>query len=224
VPKPLIELHGRPFFWWSAQSVLRLTPVRETVFVVLQEHVDRFAIDRRIRQYYPTATVVPIAEVTSGAAETAALGIAALAAPGPVAINDCDHAFIAPPIDKLIERLNQGLAGAVMTFQSSNPGFSYVRLDPHGQVTGTVEKQVVSDQAIAGCYLFADSAQFGNLLRDYTSVCPYPELFVSGMYNLLAERAARIERVELARHVPFGTPEEFGRVTATAFADFLAWA
>ena len=223
LPKPLIELHGRPFLWWSAHSVLRAARVRELVFVVLREHVRDHAIDRRILDWFPQARVVVVEQVTAGAAQTAAIGVAALSAHGPVAINDCDHAFASPPLDGVLDRLRRGAAGALMSFRSRNPAYSYLKLDAQGRIQGTVEKQVVSEHAIAGCYLFADSAGFEPLLRDYALECPYPELFVSGMFDLLARRGLAVERVDLQRHVPFGTVQELERATAEAFGDFLDW-
>lgn len=223
LPKPLIELHGRPFLWWSAHSVLRVAPVRELVFVVLREHVQDHAIDRRIHAWFPQARVVVVEQVTAGAAQTAALGVAALQRHGPVAINDCDHAFASGPLDAVLDGFRRGVAGALMSFRSRNPAYSYLRLDAKGRVQGTVEKQVVSDHAIAGCYLFADSAAFEPLLRDYARECPYPELFVSGMFDLMARRGLSLAEVELQRHVPFGTMPEFERATAQAFGDFLGW-
>ena len=114
VPKPLIELWGRPLFWWSTESVLRSVDVRELVFVVLDAHVEHFGIDAAIRDVYPTARIVSLPEVTAGAAESAALGVAALETKGPFALNDCDHAFRADQrlhglLDQILARLHQHL-------------------------------------------------------------------------------------------------------------------
>lgn len=94
-PKPLIDIAGRPAFWWAAESVRRAVPVREMVFVVLEEHVRTFAIDQAIRDQYHTARIVTVPGVTKGAAESGAVGVAAVGSEGPIAINDCDHAFVA---------------------------------------------------------------------------------------------------------------------------------
>ena len=48
VPKPLVDLFGRPFFEWAVESVRRVLHVQEMVFVVLREHIDLFAIDEAI--------------------------------------------------------------------------------------------------------------------------------------------------------------------------------
>ena len=222
-PKPLLELHGRPFFWWAVESVRRVVPTRQIIFVVLQEHIDDFAIDQKIRACYPDATVIALADVTSGAAETAALGMAALAAPGPVAINDCDHAFICPELAKVVQALQVDTEAALMCFRSASPAYSYASLGSDGRVTGTAEKQVISPFAIAGCYLFADAGRFQELYESYRQTCPYNELFLSGVFNLAAERRLPIGMIEVERHCSFGTPEELEAVSPQVFAPYLAW-
>src|SRR6476661_3495482 len=88
-PKPLIEIAGRPAFWWAAESVRRVVPVREMVFVVLEDHVRSFAIDQAILNLYPEGRVITVPVVMKGAAESAAIGVSAVASAGPIAINDC---------------------------------------------------------------------------------------------------------------------------------------
>lgn len=43
-----------------------------------------------------------------------------------------------------------GDGGAIVTFESSLPQYSYAEFDAQGNVVGTVEKKVVSDRAICG--------------------------------------------------------------------------
>lgn len=222
-PKPLIDLHGRPFFWWATESVRRSVPLRQLVYVVLEEHIDQFSIDRRIREFYPDASIVAIPDVTSGAAETARIGVQALRQAGPVAINDCDHAFLTEALPGTVAELKAGLAGGLMCFRSTNPAYSYVKVGPAGEVQGTVEKKVVSSYAIAGCYLFGDSARFDMLYERYRQACPYDELFISGIYDLMAQSGVELGKTVLDRHVSFGTPDELRQVDPGAFAPFLDW-
>ena len=73
-PKPLIEIHGRPFFYWATQSIARFVDCADITFVVLEEHIRDHAIDREIKKYYPAARVVALPAVTEGAAITALRG------------------------------------------------------------------------------------------------------------------------------------------------------
>jgi len=218
-PKPLIELAGAPFFWWACESLRRAVPVEEMVFVVLAEHCRDHGIDRAILFHYPQARIVALPEVTAGAAETAMLGVKALRSRAPVAINDCDHAFRAPDMGRAVEDMRAGrIAGALLGFASQDPAYSYMRLDAQGAVCGTVEKQVVSPHAIAGCYWFASPDEMQDRTAAYRASCPYPELFMSGLYNQMLAEGARIGRIEARRHVSFGTPEECARLDPVRFA------
>lgn len=222
-PKPLVELAGKPFFWWASESVRRAVPVREMAFVVLEDHVRDFAIDQRVLEFYPEARIVRIPEVTSGAAETAKIGLEALETSGPVAINDSDHAFLCPELFKTAESLLGEVDAALLCFTSDSPAYSYAQVNNDGLVIGTVEKQVVSPYAIAGCYLFSDPTLFLSLYEAYRLDCPYDELFVSGLYNRLAGTGGRIGKVTAKRHISFGTPEELQRVDQGSLEVELDW-
>ena len=219
MPKPLVPLAGKPFYVWAVESVASKVKVRDMVFVVLREHVEAFGIDRDILDRYPAARLVVIDDVTSGAAETASIGIDALDSARPLAINDCDHAFDATGLDATVARLATGEnAAALLGFGSSNAGFSYVKFDAAGAVVGTIEKSVVSPYAIAGCYLFGTPEMFRMYYDQYRRECQYPELFVSGLYNTLIDAGRTVGFHELRRHVPFGTPEELAVVDAAVLA------
>ncbi len=222
-PKPLIELGGRPFFWWAAESVRRAAPLREMVFVVLAGHVRDFEIDVAIRRLYPDARIVQLDAGTAGAAETAALGVAALTFDGPVAINDCDHAFCGLELPALCDAWQAGAAGALVGFPSSDPAYSFVRLaaDDPTRVLGAVEKVCIGPYAIAGCYLFRDTAAFARAYGGYAESCVGVELFMSGLYNRLCDLGETVLFQPLGAHLSFGTPAQARRVSPAALAGLI---
>lgn len=222
-PKPLIDLGGKPFFWWAVESVRRAATIEQMVFVILQEHIDSWSLDQRIRDFYPEALILAMPDVTSGSAETAALGAEKLTGDAPLVINDCDHAFLAPDLDRTITQLQQTVAGTLVTFRSQSPNYSFVQFGPDGSITGTVEKQVVSEFAIAGCYLFGSSELFLNHYENYLRDCPYPELFVSGIYNQMLQRQLAVSQVVLEEHFAFGTPDEYDNVQARMLDRLRDW-
>ncbi|MBC7504440.1 MAG: NTP transferase domain-containing protein, partial [Sandarakinorhabdus sp.] len=222
LPKPLIEVGGKPFFWWATQSVCRMAPVGRMIFVVLKEHVRDFAIDDAVRHHYPDALLEVLDEPTGGAAETAARGVACAAADLPVAICDSDHAFAAfPGTTAMLATADASL----LCFTSQNPAYSYVRFDAGGEVAGTIEKQVVSSSAIAGCYLFSSPEAFLAPYERYRENCPYDEYFVSGVYDELISLGGRVVAQMLREHLSFGTPEELAALIGNGREhDLLAWA
>ena len=210
VPKPLIEIYGKPFFYWATQSVVKYVDVGSLTFVVLQEHVDDFQIDRKIAAYYPESRIVVIPKILPGAVMTCLAGINEQTLNGPVLFNDCDHLFVCRAFYDYCAKGNpDAMDGALLTFRSSDPRYSYAQCDEKGYVTRTVEKQAVSEDAICGAYYFRDAQVFRRAAETYLHECDYAEFFVSGVYNALARMGAKIRLFSVDSHVSFGTPEEY---------------
>ena len=210
VPKPLIELQGKPFFFWAAQSVLKFINVTDMIFVVLQEHVDRFHIDKRILEFYPGARIRIIPCVLNGAVLTCCEGVKAVEDEGPILFNDCDHSFLCGSFyDYCNHAVFDGCDGALLTFQSDSPGYSYVKFSEDGKVIGTVEKIVASNEAICGAYYFKNREIFEKAVLSYLDRCAYQEYFVSGVYNELVASGKAIRTFQVDEHISFGTPSEY---------------
>ncbi len=210
VPKPLIELQGRPFFFWAAQSVLKYLDVEDVIFVVLQEHIERFEIDKKIFEFYPNAKIQVIPHVLNGAVLTCREGIKTISDGKPVLFNDCDHAFSCNSFYNYC-RADElgGIDGILLTFNSHSPKYSYVKFDTSGHVIGTVEKVVASNEAICGAYYFRNREIFDEAVSFYLEKCIYNEYFVSGVYNVMAEHGMNLKTFRTDKHISFGTPEEY---------------
>lgn len=212
LPKPLIELQGKPFFYWATQSVCKFIGVADIIFVVLQEHIDAFHIDERILQYYPEAKIQVIPQVLNGAVLTCCEGVKAVEDDMPILFNDCDHGFVCNRFYDFAKKGDfETVDGALLTFPSDSSNFSYVRFDPQSRVIGTIEKQVVSNEAICGAYFFRTKAVFSHAVEAYLKKCAYSEFFVSGVYNEMAEMGQRIVTFPVDTHISFGTPAEYDR-------------
>ena len=210
-PKPLIEIHGKPFFYWAARSIEKNIDLDGITFVVLKEHIRDFALDARIRAFWPDARIVALEDVTPGAAVTCQKGCEDLPDGVPVLFNDCDHLFLCSAFDDFCRAGNfaQGPDGALLTFPSDSPAYSYLQYGPDGLVCRTVEKQVVSHDAICGAYYLKDKATYLDACAEYLHTCQYKEFFVSGVYNVLAARGRRVRGFATDLHLPFGTPAEY---------------
>ena len=210
VPKPLIEIYGKPFFYWATQSVAKFVDLQSLTFVVLQEHVMRFSIDKKILECYPNAKIIVIPEVLPGAVLTCMEGIKEIPEGEPILFNDCDHLFLCRDFyDFCKEGHFSEVDGALLTFKSTDLRFSFAECGNDGLVKRTVEKQAVSDNAICGAYYFKDKRTFSEAVDVYLKNCQYKEFFVSGVYNVLANSGKKISIFETDKHVSFGTPEEF---------------
>lgn len=210
LPKPLIEINKKPFFYWATQSIKKYVELQDITFVVLKQHITDFKIDTIIKQYYPQANIIVIEKVLNGAVLTCLEGIKQIKDDLPIIFNDCDHMFLCKEFNTYC---NQGEFeendGALLTFQSNDPKFSYVKMDNEGNVIGTVEKIVVSNQAICGAYYFKNVAMFKKYAQVYLEECQYNEFFISGIYNVMTNQKKKIVTFPVNEHIPFGTPAEY---------------
>ena len=209
-PKPLINLRGKPFFYWAIQSVRNFVDLDGLTAVVLKDHVEKYGIDREILHYFPEANIVAIPESPNGALLTCLQGINDIPDDVHIIFNDCDHAFKCSRFYEFcMNRESTFIDGALLTFTSSDPKFSYAELNTDRNVVRTVEKQVISDMAICGAYYFNDKEIFSTYASHYLKTCHYSEYYISGVYNSMIQYGCIVKTFPLDFHLSFGTPSEF---------------
>lgn len=210
VPKPLIEIYGKPFFYWAAQSIAKFVELDSTTFVVLKEHIEKFYIDKKIKEFYPNSHINVIPHVLKGAVLTCMEGIADIPEDAPIMFNDCDHLFLSNTFYDFCKKQEfSEIDAALLTFKSDDDKYSYAAYDEQGNVNKTVEKQVVSNDAICGAYYFKNKNIFSSSVEKYLTNCSYSEYFVSGVYNIMADEHRIIKSFKTDEHISFGTPDEF---------------
>lgn len=222
IPKPLIEINGKPFFFWAAQSILKFVEIKSLIFVVLKEHIEKYNIDKKILEYYPNAKIQIINNVLNGAVFTCLEGIKLIDNDDPILFNDCDHAFLSETFYKYCMEHNfNDIDGALLTFYSNEAKYSYVALDEKNNVIETMEKKVISDKAICGAYYFKNKKIFKTAVEKYLGNCIYDEYFISGVYNIMIKNKLLIKYFPTDLHISFGTPEEYEDSKKYNFKEFI---
>ncbi|WP_195340174.1 glycosyltransferase family 2 protein [Fusobacterium sp. 1001295B_180824_G3] len=222
IPKPLIEINGKPFFFWATQSILKFVNIKNLVFVVLKEHIEKYSIDKEILKYYSNAKIQIIDNVLNGAVFTCLEGIKQIVNNEPILFNDCDHAFLSSQFYKYC--MNQDFSdadGALLTFYSNEERYSYIALDEKNNVIRTMEKKVISDKAICGAYYFKNKNIFKISVEEYINNCIYEEYFISGVYNIMIKNKLLVKYFPTDLHISFGTPEEYEESKKYNFKEFI---
>ncbi|KUP23930.1 sugar phosphate nucleotidyltransferase [Paenibacillus sp. DMB5] len=210
VPKPLIMINDKPFFYWATVSIAKFVTLRSLTFVVLCDHIEQYKIDKEILKYFPDAHINVLDEVLNGAVLTSMEGVKGINDDYPIVFNDCDHMFKCSSFNDFCNAKEYDtLDGALLTFESNDPKFSFLAYDNNGNVIKTVEKQAISHDAICGAYYFKNRQIFEESVEEYLKVCDYKEFFISGVYNVMANKGMLINSFRVDKHVPFGTPDEY---------------
>lgn len=213
VPKPLIEVRGRPMYAWAADS-LPLEFATRLIFILLASQPEfpqlREDIRRRYARHNPIVLEVPA--LTAGQAITVLRAKEFIANAEPLLIHNADTAFtIDPTWAQLAWR--QDCDGALLVFPSDEKRWSYSRTGADGWVTEVREKEVISPWASTGTYWFRRGTDFVRLAetRVQTGRKEAAEYYVGPLYNDLIAAGARVKNFAIEKLYCFGTPEDYER-------------
>ena len=220
IPKPLIDLNGKPFFLRSMESFPSALKIANIIFAVLREHIEQFEIDKVIKAYYPQSQIVVIDKVLDGPVLTVAEIVkGAEFARCPVIINDCDHYFNSTELNSYFVQNETPRADAgVVVFRSKNPSFSYALVEKN-RIVQTAEKKVISPFAICGAYYFETPEILKESLVVIAKEKRTSEQFMSMLLNTLISEGRDVRPFEASEHVSFGTPEELAAVLKSGAFD-----
>ena len=217
-PKPLIELHGLPLFKRAISSVsIDGVPMKYS-FIVRQEHIDKYHIDEQIKAILPQANIFSVLKTTRGAVETCLMAESVITDEDGVIVMDCDLEFRSKRFleilkDILSQPMEQSEGGALVSFESSEPRYSYAALGEDGFVTRTAEKEVISNHALCGAYFFSTGKRFKQIAHQLLNEPEFkkPEYYVSLLYNYLLADGEKVQLATMEEYYSYGTPEELKR-------------
>lgn len=217
-PKPLIELKGKPLFVRAIESVKVDGAPLKYSFIVRQEHIEKYGIDRSIRAILPEAMVYSVEKTTRGAVETCLVAEAGIADDDAIVVMDCDLEFDSAGYRRLIadalaSPADKATGGALVSFESDLPRYSYAETDGSGRVLRTAEKEVISSHALCGAYFFASGREFKKIAHRLLNepVMTKPEFYVSLLYNYLLKDGAPVWLAPMEMYRSYGTPEELAQ-------------
>ena len=190
-PKPLIKVDGIEMIRLVIGN-LKPSCEHRFIFMCLQEHIDKYAVDKKLAEWCPGCIVVPVENVTEGAACTVLLAERYIDNDDPLMIANSDQ-WVDIDINEYLKK-EENADGLIMTMKANDPKWSFVRFDDAGAVCEVVEKQVVSDEATVGIYNFAhgkDFVDYAHRMID-ADLRVNGEFYVAPVYNQLIEKNGKI--------------------------------
>ncbi len=227
LPKPMIPVHGMPMLRWVVANLRPRQPHR-FVFLALEEHLEQSGLRDLIESIAPGSRVIPVQNVTEGAACTVLLARDFIDTDDALMIANTDQ-YVDITIDEYLDAFDaSGLDGYIMTFRADDPKWSYARLGEDGCVLEVVEKRVVSNHATVGIYNFLHGSDFVRAAHEMIArdLRVNGEFYVAPSYNQMIEQNARIgifdiDRIGTGMH-GLGTPEDLRVFLANDFSMLAA--
>lgn len=222
VPKPLLPLDGKTFVEWSLLSAARALAPSRISFVTRHEHAAA-GLHALLERISPGCLLVSSEGPPTGAAIDAMRAVPFLPEGEPMAVNDCDHAFVLRrPLAQALP--SGGDDGVVLVgFPSRNPAHAFAVFDGPGLVARVEEKRVAGPVAVGGCYLFSSARLFARAAAAArVGIDPPGELYVSAVVNAAIRLGAACAVEQALDYAPFGTPSELAALPAGRVRDMLA--
>ena len=217
-PKPLIELKGMPLFKRAIGSVVVEGAPMKYSFIVRKEHIDQYHIDKQIKAILPNANVFFVEKTTRGAVETCLIAEPAISEDDAITVMDCDLEFRSKGYIEGISQIlrmpaEKANGGMLVSFESTEPRYSYAEVDDDMIVKRTAEKEVISNHALCGAYFFSTAKGFLNAAHRLLNepVFTKPEYYVSLLYNYLLADGETVRLSTMEEYYSYGTPEELKR-------------
>lgn len=214
-PKPLIELRGVPLFLRAIGSVAFEDVPMKYSFIVRQEHIDKQHIDKLIQDVLPEARIFSVLKTTRGAVETCLVAESAIDDEDAVVVMDCDLEFRSKRYNELVARAlsvpaDEADGGALVSFESENPRYSYAEIDDERRVLRTAEKDPISNHALCGSYFFGSGKDFKRIAHQLLDDGTHgkAEFYVSLLYNYLLAEGKVVRLAPMEEYYSYGTPEE----------------
>lgn len=187
-------------------------------FIVRKEHIVKYHIDEQIKAILPDVNVFYVEKTTRGAVETCLMAESVIDDADGIVVMDCDLEFRSKGYTEGIKTIlqqpvDQANGGMLVSFESTEPRYSYAEVDENMIVKRTAEKEVISNHALCGAYFFSTGKGFLNAAHRLLNepVFTKPEFYVSLLYNYLLANGEIVKLATMEDYRSYGTPEELKR-------------
>jgi HAD superfamily hydrolase (TIGR01509 family) len=206
-PKPLIEVENKPMI----QSVVEnLNISANYIYIVQEEHFRKYNLGYLLNLITPDCRIVRIDGVTEGAACTTLLAKEFIDSDMPLLIANSDQIIEWNSSESLYSFSKEHLDGGIITFESTHPKWSYVRLDENGYVEEVAEKKPISKIATVGIYYWSkgsDYVKYAQKMID-NNIRTNGEFYVAPVFNEAIKDSKKFKTMNIEKMWGIGTPED----------------
>ena len=206
-PKPLIEIKNKPMI----ELVLENININGNyIFICLKEHIEKFSLDTVLKNLKPDCKIISIDKVTEGAAATILESKSLINNDEPVIIANCDQ-WIDWSSSRFIDFINKkNPEGALVTYTSTHPRNSFVKINEENQVVEIAEKKPISNIANAGIFYVKSGKNMIEAIEKMINqeIRTNNEFFLSTAFNEFNFEKSKIMTYHVDEVKSMGTPEE----------------
>jgi beta-phosphoglucomutase-like phosphatase (HAD superfamily)/dTDP-glucose pyrophosphorylase len=208
-PKPLIDVRGKPMIQVVVDN---LNIDAHYIFIVQKEHFETYNLNYLLPLIAPDCDIIQVNGVTQGAACTCLLAKELINNNNPLLMANADQFIKWNSSEILYAFSNDNIDAAIVTFESTHPKWSYVKLGNDGFVSEVAEKKPISKHATVGVYYWkygSDYVKYAERMIE-KNIRVNNEFYVCPVFNeaILDRKKIRIFELEHNSMWGIGTPED----------------
>ena len=181
------------------------------IFIVQKQHREQFHLDNMPPLIAGSnTTIVEVDGITEGAACTTLLAKDIINDDAPLFFANSDQWVDWDPVQFMYDMQETSADGGIVTFKSTHPKWSFVKLDEFGNVLEVAEKNPISDNATVGYYYWKHGADFVKYAEQMIekNIRVNNEFYVCPVFNQAIEDGKTIRTHEAKSMWGLGTPED----------------
>lgn len=208
-PKPLIDVNGEPMI----QLVVENLALDSTyTFIVQEEHKKKYNLDLVLPMIVQPNDyhIVSVKKITEGAACTTLLAEDIINNENPLIIANSDQYVEWNPSEFMYKMQERDVDAGILTFESTHPKWSFVRLDKEGYVTEVAEKKPISNIATVGIYYWKKGSDYVKYAKQMINknIRHNNEFYVCPVFNQAIADGKKIITHQVEKMWGLGTPED----------------
>jgi len=206
-PKPLIDVNGKPMI----QAVVdNLAIEANYIFIVQKKHRIKYNLDSVLNLIASNVTIVEVDGLTEGAACTTLLAQQYIDNDKPLLIANSDQLIEWSSSKFMYKVQEQNLDAGILTFNSTHPKWSYVRVDENDCIIEVAEKKPISNQATVGIYFWKKGSDYVKYSKQMIqkNIKTNNEFYVCPVFNEAIQDGKKVSAFKIDKMWGLGTPED----------------
>jgi HAD superfamily hydrolase (TIGR01509 family) len=206
-PKPLIEIHNKPMI---QKIVENLGIDAKYTFIVQKKHYEQYALKYLLEMISPGCSIIQVDEVTEGAACTVLLAKEIINNKDPLLLANSDQFIEWDNYDFFYTCQNSSFDGAILTFESVHPKWSFAKINDSNFVTEVAEKKPISNIATVGIYYWSKGSDFVKYAEQMINknIRVNNEFYVCPVFNEAILDGKKFITYNIEKMWGLGTPED----------------